>query len=165
MKSESILVYTDGSCRKNPGGPGGWAAIILRNGIQKEFSGYAKTTTNQQMEMTAAIEALKILQPLTGSMKRAGFRPPVVWKPYVTIVTDSKYLINGITSWVFSWQENGWRTCQGKPVKNKSFWQDLWRLSRGFRITWKYVRGHSGVRENERCDELAREQSGALRPC
>lgn len=157
MNSESIIVYTDGSCVRNPGGSGGWAAIIIRNGTRKEFSGYAKTTTNQQMEMTAAIEALKILQPFSRGGKKDQF--------YITIVTDSKYLINGMTSWIFGWQENGWRTCQGKPVKNKSFWQDLWRLSRGFRITWKHVRGHSGVKENERCDELAREQSGALRPC
>lgn len=157
--TEPILVYTDGSCRKNPGGPGGWAAIILRNGTRKEFSGYEKSTTSQRMEMTAAVEALKILQPLSKVLHQKKNRPRV------TIVTDSKYLIGGMTSWIFGWQDNGWKTCQGKPVKNKSFWQDLWRLSRGFRINWKHVRGHSGVRENERCDELAREQSGALKPC
>jgi ribonuclease HI len=157
LVTEPIVIYTDGSCKKNPGGPGGWAAIILRNGTRKEFSGYEKTTTSQRMEMTAAIEALKVLQPLSRGLKKDRFR--------VTLITDSKYLIGGMTSWIFGWKNNGWRTCQGKPVKNKDLWQDLWGLSRGFRIVWKHVRGHSGNRENERCDDLAREQSRALKPC
>ncbi len=136
--SGSVQIWCDGSCAPNPG-RGGWGAIIERDGKRKELSGAAPESTNNIMEMTAAIEAL-------------GHTPPGA---EVHITTDSQYLRNGITRWIHGWKRKGWRKADGSPVLNRELWNELDRLSAGRRVTWHWVRGHSGHPENERCDELA----------
>ena len=138
--SKRVIVHTDRACSGNPG-PGGWGAILEFNGRTKELSGGVPDTTNNRMELTAAIEALRALK----SPCR------------VEIHTDSEYLQNGITKWIHGWRKNGWKTAARKPVKNADLWQALAELIAKHQVSWHWVRGHSGHDLNERADELARE--------
>jgi len=138
--AKRVVVHTDGACSGNPG-PGGWAAILEYDGREKELFGGAPATTNNRMELTAAIEALKALK---GSL-------------VVELHTDSVYLRDGITKWIHGWKRNGWKTSDRKPVKNADLWQELERLAESHEIDWRWVRGHSGHDLNERADTLARE--------
>ncbi|HLU91429.1 MAG TPA: ribonuclease HI [Pedomonas sp.] len=135
----SVEIFTDGACSGNPG-PGGWGAILRSGGHTKEIHGGEAHTTNNRMELMAAIEALRALK-----------RPC-----HVILTTDSVYVRDGITKWMFNWQRNGWKTAAKKPVKNAELWQALQEAARIHQIEWKWVKGHSGHPENERADELAR---------
>lgn len=137
--AERVEIYTDGACRGNPG-PGGWGALLRYKGTERTLSGGERETTNNRMELTAAIEALAALT-----------RPC-----QVRLVTDSEYLKNGITRWMANWQRRGWKTAGGTPVKNLDLWQRLDAATRRHRVQWVWVRGHSGHPENERVDALAR---------
>jgi ribonuclease HI len=134
-----VDIWTDGACSGNPG-PGGWGAILRFNGDEREISGGAPDTTNNRMELTAAIEAL-------GALKR-----PVSARLH----TDSTYVKDGITKWIHAWKANGWRTASKKPVKNQDLWRALDAAMARHRIEWRWVKGHSGHPENDRADELAR---------
>ncbi len=140
-----LFAYTDGACSGNPG-PGGWGVLlraIKGSDIVKErtLNGGAAETTNNQMELLAAISALEALE-----------------KPSkITVVTDSAYVKNGVTGWIFGWKRNGWRTSNKKPVKNVELWQRLDKAAARHTVTWEWVKGHAGHPENERADELARE--------
>lgn len=138
---KQIEIFTDGSCLVNPGGPGGWAAVLKFNDNVKEISGGVRASTNNRMEMTAAVEALKTLK-----------------EPCRVILhTDSQYLKNAFTNgWIKNWKKNGWKTAAKKPVKNKDLWLVLDELMGKHQVDFKFVRGHSGHPENERCDELAK---------
>lgn len=135
-----VTAFCDGACRGNPG-PGGWGAVLEQENRRAELSGGLKKTTNNQMELTAAIELLHVLPE----------------KQTVVIATDSQYVKNGITSWIKSWERNGWKTSTKQPVKNQELWQSLKREVDRHSVTWKWVRGHAGVPENERADALARQ--------
>ncbi len=139
MAKERVKIFTDGACSGNPG-PGGWGAILRWNGVEKEKSGGERHTTNNRMEMMAAIRALE-------SLKRG--------MP-VDLYTDSTYLRDGITKWLPAWKANGWRTAARKPVKNQDLWQRLEAALTGHDVRWHWVKGHAGHPENERADELAR---------
>ena len=139
-KTEKVQIFTDGACKGNPG-PGGWGAILRFKDNEKEINGYESLTTNNIMELMAVIESLKAIS-----------------KPFeIEITTDSKYVKNGITSWIHNWKKNGWKTAAKKPVKNKELWIELDHLIQKHNISWKWVKGHSGHIENERADELANE--------
>lgn len=147
MDAASIKeIYTDGACSGNPG-PGGWGTLVYRtDGTIWELGGHAADTTNNRMELQAAIAALECLQ--TNSQTES-----------VTLYTDSEYVKKGITQWVRGWKQKGWKTSQGKPVLNRDLWEHLDRLNSSqveCQVEWKYVRGHSGNWGNERCDEIAR---------
>jgi len=135
-----VEIFCDGACSGNPG-PGGYGAILRYGGQEKEISGWAPDTTNNRMELTAVIEALRQLT-----------RPCCI-----TITTDSQYVVKGMTEWIAGWQHNGWRNSKKDPVLNRDLWEALLDASRQHSITWKWVRGHDGHAENERCDLLARE--------
>jgi ribonuclease HI len=135
---KSIEIYTDGACRGNPG-MGGWGAIIQFQNNSKELFGGRAETTNNQMEMRAVIEGLKAL------------KEPCK----IILYTDSKYVMDGITSWIHGWKKNNWKTANKKPVKNMELWQELDQLVNQHEITWKWVKGHAGIPGNERADELA----------
>jgi len=135
-----IEIFTDGACSGNPG-PGGWGAILRWNGHEKEIKGGDPATTNNRMELIAAIEALRALK-----------RPS-----HVRLHTDSRYLRDGIEQWIHAWKKRDWKTADKKPVKNIDLWQALDDLRSRHRIEWHWVRGHSGHTENERADRLARE--------
>ena len=139
MDTNEIVIFTDGSSKGNPG-PGGWAAIIKRNGKVEEMGGGEEYSTNNRMELTAAIEALKEIS---------------VTNAKIQINSDSKYLIDGITKWIHGWQKNGWRTNDRKGVLNRDLWESLYELTVEKEVEWKYVAGHTGHPENERCDEIA----------
>ena len=135
-----VHIYTDGACKGNPG-PGGWGAILKYGKYVKELNGYSPETTNNIMEITAVIEALKSLtRPCT-----------------IILTTDSNYVKDGITEWIHNWKKKGWKTANKKPVKNKEFWLQLDAEVKRHNIEWKWVKGHSGHPENERADELANE--------
>jgi ribonuclease HI len=134
-----VVIYTDGACSGNPG-PGGWGAILMSGPHRKEISGGEANTTNNRMELFAAIAALEALK-----------RPS-----QVDLHTDSSYLRNGITQWIHGWKRNGWRTADRKPVKNAELWQRLEEATHRHQITWHWIKGHTGQPENERADELAR---------
>ena len=138
-----VEIFTDGACSGNPGA-GGWGVILRCAGVEKELSGGAAETTNNRMELTAAIEALRALK-----------------KPCrVTLHTDSRYVMDGVQSWLPNWKNNGWRTANKKsPVKNIELWQQLDTLLNGHEVKWVWVKGHNGHPENERCDQLAVAQS------
>ena len=138
--SGRIEIHTDGACSGNPG-PGGWGAILAWNGHVKELKGGEAATTNNRMEMLAAIRALESLR-----------RPSAV-----DLYTDSNYLKDGVTSWLARWKKNGWKTSARQPVKNEDLWRELDLLCARHDITWRWVRGHDGNPGNERADELARE--------
>ena len=140
MIEEQIFIYTDGACRGNPG-PGGWGAILEYREHKKEINGASSLTTNNIMELTAVIKSLEIIK-----------RPSSI-----TITTDSTYVKNGITEWINNWKVKGWKTANKKPVKNKDLWQQLDKLTENHKITWKWVRGHTGHIGNERADQLANE--------
>ena len=133
-----VEIFTDGACKGNPG-PGGWGAVLRFGDKERELSGGESPTTNNRMELMAAIEALKALK-----------RPC-----RVSLTTDSNYVRDGITRWIFGWQRNGWRTSDKKPVKNAELWQALLEASAPHRIDWHWVKGHAGHPENERADALA----------
>ena len=143
---EAVEIFTDGACSGNPG-PGGWGALLRWKGTEREFSGAEPATTNNRMEMMAAIMALE-------SLKR-GVK--------VKLYTDSTYVRDGITKWLPSWKRRNWRTADNKPVKNIDLWQRLEAAVGDHRIEWHWVRGHSGHVENERVDLLAREAIKAMR--
>jgi ribonuclease HI len=135
-----VTIYTDGACSGNPG-PGGWGAILMSGAHRKELSGGEAVTTNNRMELLAAITALEALK-----------RPS-----RVDIHTDSEYVRNGISAWIHGWKRNGWRTSAKQPVKNAELWQRLDAAQMRHEVHWHWVRGHAGHPENERADELARE--------
>ena len=140
-KDKNIVhIFTDGSCKGNPG-PGGWGAIMKYGDHVKELNGYSSKTTNNIMEITAVIEALKSLT-----------RPCAI-----ILTTDSNYVKDGITQWIHNWKKKGWKTANKKPVKNKECWLQLDVEVQRHQIEWKWVKGHSGHPENERADELANE--------
>jgi ribonuclease HI len=139
-EEKRVAIWSDGACSGNPG-PGGWGAILIWNGHRKELKGGAPETTNNRMELQAAIEALDAL-------KRAST---------VDFYTDSQYVRGGVMGWIKGWKKNGWKTADRKPVKNVDLWQKLDELAAKHRIVWHWVRGHAGTEENERADELARE--------
>jgi len=135
---KQVWIFTDGACYGNPG-PGGWAALLIYGRTRKELSGAEEHTTNNRMELTAAIEALRALK-----------------KPCrVTLVTDSEYLQQGITAWLPDWKRRRWKTSRKNPVKNQDLWEALDALTQKHTVTWEWVRGHFGHPENERCDRLA----------
>lgn len=138
--ADSVTIHTDGACSGNPG-PGGWGAVLQYNGHIKELKGGEALTTNNRMELTAAIEALS-------SLKRACT---------VELHTDSKYVKDGLTGWIHGWKKNGWRTAAKKPVKNAELWQALDAAVQRHKINWHWVKGHAGDEMNERADQLANE--------
>jgi len=145
VTEETVEVFTDGACRGNPG-PGGWGALLRYRGHEKTLSGGEALTTNNRMELMAAIQALEALK-----------------RPCRVIVhTDSEYLKKGITQWLPVWKRKGWKTAEGKPVKNTDLWQRLDQARATHRVEWEWVRGHSGHPENERVDALARSAAAAI---
>jgi ribonuclease HI len=146
MAEAHVTIYTDGACSGNPG-PGGWAAVLIHGEREKELKGGDPVTTNNRMELMAAISALEALK-----------RPCIV-----DIHTDSQYLRQGIMSWIHQWKRNGWRTSDKKPVKNDDLWKRLDSALAHHRVQWHWVRGHAGHEINERADRLAREGLAAAR--
>ena len=146
-----VVIYTDGACSGNPG-PGGWGVVMRWQGKEKELYGFDPVTTNNRMELMAAIQALEALQ-----------RPTTV-----SLHTDSKYLLDGITKWIPNWQRNGWKTAAKKPVKNEDLWRRLIEAMRPHHVDWVWVKGHAGDPGNERADALARrgieEAAGVAQP-
>ncbi len=140
-----IEMFTDGACKGNPG-PGGWGAILRMGESEKELSGNEPQTTNNRMEMMAVLKGL------------AALKSPC----HVKLHTDSRYVIDGITKWVFGWQKNGWRTADRKPVKNEDLWRELVLITKPHRIDWIWVKGHDGHIENERVDKLASDAALAV---
>ena len=138
---EKVTIYTDGACSGNPGS-GGWAAVLIYNENRKEISGSKKETTNNIMELTAVIEALKLLK----------------YPCEVDLYSDSAYVVNGFNQgWIYNWRKNNWRTSSKEPVKNKEIWEELYNLSKIHKVNFIKVKGHSTNELNNRCDELARE--------
>lgn len=138
MTKGTVTIYTDGACSGNPG-PGGWGALLVYNGTEKEICGGEPETTNNRMELRAPIEALNALK-----------------KPcQVKIITDSNYVKEGITTWIHNWKKNGWRTAAKKPVKNAELWQALEDAISRHQVSWEWVKGHAGHPGNERADALA----------
>ena len=133
-----VSIFTDGACKGNPG-PGGWGALLRMGTTEKELSGGEAQTTNNRMEMTAAIKGLEALK-----------RPC-----RVILTTDSRYVMDGLTKWIHGWLRNGWKTADKKPVKNADLWQALLAAAAPHRVEWKWVKGHNGHDENERVDQLA----------
>ncbi|MED5348453.1 MAG: ribonuclease HI [Pseudomonadota bacterium] len=133
-----VEIFTDGACRGNPG-PGGWAALLRSQGIEKMLSGAEPKTTNNQMELMAAIQGLEALKRTSS----------------VALTTDSQYVRQGITQWIHGWKRNGWKTSQKQPVKNKELWQRLDAAVESHDVQWHWVKGHSGHEENERVDQAA----------
>jgi ribonuclease HI len=139
MAGKRVEIFTDGACSGNPG-PGGWGAVLRYGDTEKELSGGEAETTNNRMELIAAIAAL---EALTRPMD-------------VLLTTDSTYVKDGITKWIHGWKRNGWKTAAKKPVKNADLWQRLEAATERHRVEWAWVKGHAGHPENERADELAR---------
>jgi ribonuclease HI len=139
MAKSSVEIYTDGACSGNPG-PGGWGALLRFGATEKELSGGEKDTTNNRMEMTAVIKALEALSRSCA----------------VTVYTDSKYVMDGVTQWLAGWKARGWKTADKKPVKNQDLWERIDALTAKHDVTFVWVKGHNGHAENERVDELAR---------
>ncbi len=135
---KTVEIFTDGACKGNPG-PGGWGALLRYGDTEKPLCGGEKNTTNNRMELMAAIEGLRALKQTCK----------------VILTTDSQYVRQGITQWMFNWKKNGWKTSAKKPVKNADLWQELDAESKRHEIEWRWVKGHSGHRENEIADELA----------
>ncbi|MBC39507.1 MAG: ribonuclease HI [Oceanicaulis sp.] len=145
MAENTIVIHTDGACSDNPG-PGGWGAILHWKGHEKELSGAEAETTNNRMELTAAIAALEAL-------KR---------RSKVRLVTDSTYVRDGVTKWIHGWKRNGWKTAAKKPVKNDDLWKRLDAIASKHDVTWEWVKGHAGHPENQRADQLARDAIATL---
>ena len=147
-----LFAYTDGACSGNPG-PGGWGVLLVaRNGDtvlkERELKGGEAETTNNRMELMAAISALEALERASP----------------ITVVTDSAYVKNGVPSWIHGWKRNGWKTADRKPVKNVDLWQRLDEAQKGHDVTWEWIKGHAGHPENERADELARAGMEPFKP-
>ncbi len=142
---QHVEIATDGACKGNPG-PGGWGAIVRFGAHEKELSGGEAMSTNNRMELMAAIEALNALA-----------RPC-----HVTLSTDSRYVMDGLTKWIKGWQNNGWKTADRKPVKNADLWQRLIDAAQPHRIDWVWVKGHAGHPDNERADRLASAAASAI---
>ena len=138
----NYIIYTDGACLGNPG-KGGWAAIIIEPTGEREIAGYEKSTTNNRMELKAVIEALKEIKD----------------NSQITLFSDSKYVIDGITKWIENWKMNDWKTSNKKEIKNLDLWMDLDKLTLKFQITWNWVRGHSTDEYNNKVDKLARNEA------
>lgn len=138
MEDNKVTIYTDGGCRGNPG-PGGWGAVLIYGGSEKDLYGYEDETTNNRMELMAAIQALEILK-----------RPCKI-----DLTTDSQYVRQGIMTWMEGWKARGWKTASKKPVKNQDLWQRLDEASKKHDIEWHWVKGHTGHEGNERADDLA----------
>jgi len=136
--SGKVIIYTDGACRGNPG-PGGWGAVMIYGTKRKEINGYSSHTTNNVMELTAVIESLEALKRTCD----------------IDLTTDSNYVKDGITKWIAGWKINGWKTANKKPVKNKELWIQLDELVQKHKISWNWVKGHSGDPLNELADSLA----------
>jgi ribonuclease HI len=135
-----VVIFTDGACSGNPG-PGGWGAILMSGPHRKELSGGEALTTNNRMELLAAISALEALKQSSD----------------VTLTTDSNYVKDGISKWIFGWKKKGWVTADKKPVKNAELWQRLDAARAKHKVDWQWIKGHAGHTENERADELARQ--------
>ena len=143
MIKDKIKIYTDGAAKGNPG-CAGWAAVFLMGNKVFEMGRGVEYATNNQMELTAPIEALKYLKQ---KMSKAGFD--------IEIISDSKYVILGITEWIFNWQKNNWRNANKKPVLNRKLWEELYKLTQDLKPKWVYVKGHNGDKYNERADIIA----------
>ncbi len=144
---EKVTIYTDGACSGNPG-PGGWGAILMYNGNKKELSGGNKDTTNNIMEITAVLEALKALK----------------FPCEVDLYSDSAYVVNCFNQgWIYNWLKKGWKTAGGEPVKNKELWEELYSLTQTHKVTFHKVKGHADNEFNNRCDELARNAIDSVR--
>ena len=138
---EKVIIYTDGACSGNPG-PGGWGAVLMYKGAKKEISGGMKDTTNNIMEITAVVEALKCLKVESD----------------VEVYSDSAYTVNAFKQgWIYNWMKNGWKTANKEPVKNKELWQELYSLTKKHKVEFIKVKGHADNEFNNRCDEMARE--------
>ena len=146
MAEPVVEIYSDGACRGNPG-PGGWGALLRANGAEKEIYGGEALTTNNRMELMAAIRALEALK-----------RPS-----HVKLYTDSIYVMKGITTWIRDWKRRGWRTADKKPVKNEDLWRKLDAALARHELEWRWVKGHADHADNNRCDELARNAAAAQR--
>jgi ribonuclease HI len=140
-----VELYTDGSCHGNPG-PGGWAAILEYDGRKRELSGAERSTTNNQMELRAVIEGLRVLKEPCR----------------VEVHSDSQYVVKGMQSWLKAWKRRGWLTADRQPVKNADLWRELDRLASGHDVSWHWVRGHADHPQNTRCDRLANEAIATL---
>ena len=137
---EKVIIYTDGACSGNPG-PGGWGAVLMYKGTKKEISGAKNNTTNNVMELTAALEGLKMLK----------------FPCEVELYSDSAYLVNGFSQgWIYNWQKNNWQTSNKDPVKNKEIWQEIYKMTQIHKVKFIKVKGHADNEFNNRCDELAR---------
>lgn len=145
--TKRVTIHTDGACSGNPG-PGGWGAVLNYDGHNKDLLGGTQETTNNRMELTAAIEALN-------SLKRAC---------NVDMYTDSKYVKDGLTTWIHNWKRNGWKTAAKKPVKNADLWQQLDGAVKRHTIEWHWIKGHAGDEMNERADQLANEGMVPFKP-
>lgn len=143
--TSAVMLYTDGACRGNPG-PGGWGVLLRYGDHEKKLSGAEKLTTNNRMELTAAIEGLRVLKKSCSA----------------EVTTDSQYVRDGITKWLPDWKKRNWKTASKKPVKNQDLWEALDREVARHHVTWHWVRGHSGHPENEMADQLANEAIDAL---
>ncbi len=142
---KQVDIFTDGACKRNPG-PGGWAAILRMGGHEKELTGGEPDTTNNRMEMTAVLRGL------------AALKEPCA----VTVHTDSRYVIDGMTQWIFGWQKRGWVNAAKKPVANEDLWRELIAAARPHKVRWEWVKGHSGHPENERADALASAEAARI---
>jgi len=137
---EKVIIYTDGACSGNPG-PGGWGTILMYNGNKKEISGAKDNTTNNVMELTAALEGLKMLK----------------YPCEVELYSDSAYLVNGFSQgWIYNWKKNNWKTASKEPVKNKEIWEEIYNLTQIHKVKFIKVKGHADNEFNNRCDEMAR---------
>lgn len=143
---EEITIYTDGGCSGNPG-PGGWGAVILADGREQLLSGGESFTTNNRMELTAAISVLSAIASIPSFSGRK-----------ITLYIDSQYVKNGITTWITNWKQRQWRTSEKKPVKNQDLWKQLDELNSSLDVNWQWVKGHSGVEYNEICDALCHKE-------
>lgn len=146
MTQGEIIVYTDGGCSGNPG-PGGWAFVFLDGDRRRERSGGEAQTTNNRMELTAVTQALETVQ-----------KEPELKGRRVNVYTDSQYVKNGISTWIHTWEKNGWLTSAKKPVKNREYWQRLKKLADSLDIRWNWVKGHAGNELNEACDSMVQEE-------
>lgn len=141
-----VIIYTDGGCSGNPG-PGGWGVVVIFNGEARQLSGGKKNTTNNRMELTAAINALSIVK-----------NTPDFKNHKITVNIDSQYVKNGITVWIKGWKLKGWKTADKKPVKNQDLWIQLDELNSALNVSWNWVKGHAGIEYNEICDQLCQKE-------
>lgn len=141
-----IIIYTDGGCSGNPG-PGGWGIVVIADGVAKQLSGGEKLTTNNRMELSAAIAALSVVKNTPSFAGRN-----------IVVNIDSQYVKNGITTWIKGWKAKGWKTADKKPVKNQDLWMQLDELNSQLQVSWNWVKGHAGIQYNEVCDQLCQQE-------